>query len=94
MAKFTDEDLGPNLVQPCEEKEHQNPDFHWIEIEMVYEFEGEPVPGEEYCITLPDGAEVRGYLNKKGWAKVSFIQDPGNCQISFPGLDEEAWEPA
>jgi type VI secretion system secreted protein VgrG len=65
---------------------------HWIEIELVDE-DGNPVPGEPYRITLPDGSTVAdGTLNEKGWARVDHI-DPGTCQVTFPNLDKDAWEP-
>lgn len=64
---------------------------HWIEIELVDE-EGQPVPGEPYRITLPDGTTVAdGTLDAKGWARVDNI-DPGSCKVTFPNLDKEAWE--
>jgi hypothetical protein len=66
---------------------------HWIEIELIDE-ENEPVPGEEYCITDPDGIERRGFLNSKGFAREDGIENPGNCKITFPKLDKDAWEPA
>jgi hypothetical protein len=63
----------------------------WIEIELVDE-EGNPVPGERYKITLPDGKTVsEGTLDANGRARVEGI-DPGTCQISFPDLDKDAWE--
>ncbi len=63
----------------------------WIEIEMVDE-EGKPVPGMPYRITLPDGATVAGgTTDENGFARVDFIE-PGNCKVTFPTLDQEAWE--
>lgn len=94
MAKFSGAGADNELVQPCEDKDYKAKEGHWIEIEMVYENAGEPVGGEEYCITLPDSTEVRGLLNAKGWARVNLVQDPGNCKITFPNLDKEAWENA
>jgi hypothetical protein len=65
----------------------------WIEIELVDEAD-QPVAGARYRITLPDGKTLReGSTNAEGWARVSDI-DPGTCQITFPFLDKEAWEPA
>jgi type VI secretion system secreted protein VgrG len=65
---------------------------HWIEIKLVDE-QGNPVGGEQYRITLPDGKTLaEGRLNQKGIAKVSNI-DPGNCKITFPNLDDGAWKP-
>ncbi len=92
MANFTHESVSNQIVQPCEDWEPKDLEHHWIEIELVYEDNGEPVPGEEYAIVLPDGAEVRGLLNERGWARVNFISDPGNCEISFPKLDKSRWK--
>src|SRR5881227_2766391 len=66
---------------------------HWIEINLVDE-EGQPVPGEPYVITLPDGSTVAdGTLDQKGFARVDGI-DPGTCKVTFPNLDKEAWDKA
>jgi type VI secretion system secreted protein VgrG len=66
---------------------------HWIEIQLNDE-EGNPVPGEPYKITLPDGTTVAdGTLDDKGFARVDNI-DPGTCQVTFPNLDKDAWKPA
>ena len=65
---------------------------HWIEIELLDE-DGNPVPGEPYRITLPDGTTVAsGTLDDKGWARVDHI-DPGTCQVTFPNLDKDVWRP-
>ena len=74
---------------PSEEDEEEK---SWIEIELVDE-EDQPVPGEKYKITLPDGSVATGTLDEKGFARVDGIE-PGTCQITFPDLDKEAWEPA
>ena len=66
---------------------------HWIEIQLNDE-EGKPVPGEPYKITLPDGKKVAdGTLDDKGFARVDHI-DAGTCQVTFPNLDKDAWDPA
>ncbi len=62
----------------------------WIKIKMVDE-EGNPVPGEAYRIVTPGNRVASGSLNKKGEAEVKGI-DPGNCKVSFPNLDKDAWE--
>jgi type VI secretion system secreted protein VgrG len=65
---------------------------HWIEIELLDE-DDNPVPGEPYRITLPDGTTLAdGTLDDKGWARVDHI-DPGTCQVTFPRLDKDAWSP-
>jgi len=71
-----------------EEKEKK---VSWIEIKLVDE-EGEPVPGELYRITLPDGSVVEGTLDAQGFARVDGL-DPGSCKVTFPRLDERSWKP-
>ncbi len=64
---------------------------HWIEINLVDD-KGKPVAGEAYKVTLPDGSTVAdGTLDEKGHARVEHI-DPGNCKITFPNLDKDAWK--
>jgi type VI secretion system secreted protein VgrG len=64
----------------------------WIEIELVDE-DGNPVPGETYCVTTPDGAVAQGSLDENGFARIEGM-DPGTCKITFPALDKDAWEKA
>jgi type VI secretion system secreted protein VgrG len=65
---------------------------HWVEINLVDE-QGKPVAGEPYQVTLPDGSTVAdGTLDEKGHARVDHI-DPGNCKVTFPNLDKDAWKP-
>lgn len=76
-----------------EQRPHREDDnkTSWIEIQLVDE-EDNPVPGEVYRIILPDGQTVaEGTLDENGFARVNGI-DPGTCQITFPDLDQEAWE--
>lgn len=87
MVRYEAEEPEPH--NPTEEEKEEK---SWIEIELVDE-EEEPVPGEKYKITLPDGKVAQGTLDEKGFARVDGIE-PGTCQITFPDLDKEAWEPA
>ncbi len=64
----------------------------WVEIKMVDE-EDQPVAGEKYEITLPDGRVAKGTTDQNGVARIEGI-DPGNCQVTFPKLDKDAWEKA
>jgi hypothetical protein len=64
----------------------------WIEIELIDEAD-EPVAGERYEVTLPDGSVAKGSLDSKGFARIDGI-DPGECQISWPDLDKDAWQKA
>lgn len=62
----------------------------WIEIELVGE-DDEPIPGARYRITLPGGALREGELDDQGRARLDDLP-AGACRVSFPDLDEEAWE--
>ncbi len=65
---------------------------HYIEIEL-HDDAGNPVAGEPYKITLPDGTSVAdGTTDDKGYARVDNI-DPGTCKVTFPNLDKDAWKP-
>ncbi len=64
----------------------------WIEIEMVDEADA-PVAGMPYKIELPDGSIAEGVLDDKGLARVeSFVKGSGQCKVTFPTLDQDAWE--
>jgi hypothetical protein len=65
----------------------------WIEVEMVDE-DGKPVTGQIYKVTLSDGETVaEGTLDEKGLARIEGIE-PGDCKVTFPRLDKDAWEKA
>jgi hypothetical protein len=64
---------------------------YWIEIELVGEAEVS-IPFEEYRIAPAKGEPIMGLLDERGWARVENLQDPGPYQVSFPGLDGEAWD--
>ena len=89
-GKYGSQQIKPH--KPPDEEEEAD-EKSWIEIERVDE-QDEPVPGEKYKITLPDGETVaEGTLDNNGFARVNGI-DEGNCKITFPELDKEAWEKA
>lgn len=58
----------------------------WIEIELTDSETGEPFAEEDYILTLPDGQEINGKLNKDGFAQEMDIP-PGKCKIVFPGME-------
>lgn len=64
---------------------------HWVEIQLEDQ-NGRAVPNEEFLVVLPDGKEVRGYLDSAGWARVEAIDSAGECLVSFPNLDSAIWE--
>jgi uncharacterized Zn-binding protein involved in type VI secretion len=65
-------------------------DPSWIAIELRDQ-DGKGVAAEEFRVTLPDGRIVEGSLDKFGKARIEGIPH-GSCAISFPALDEEAWD--
>ena len=62
-----------------------------IEIELV-DTEKHPVAGEAWELVLPDGSKRSGTLDDNGYALITSVPD-GNCQVTFPRLDADAWGP-
>jgi hypothetical protein len=73
-------------VQPCPLQQPKT----WIAVQLIGE-DDKPVPGIPYRILLPDGSTREGVLDAEGTARVENI-DPGTCVVTFPGLDQDAWE--
>ena len=76
-----------------EDDDEDDEEKHWIEIELVDE-EDNPVPGEKYKVTMPDGSVAQGTLDQNGFVHIGGIKEGGTCQITFPNLDKDAWEKA
>ncbi len=77
------------------EKTHKEGDptkTSWIKLKLIDEA-GKPVPGEAYKVKTSDGRTASGTLDEKGEAEVKGIE-PGNCEVTFPNLDKNAWEDA
>jgi hypothetical protein len=72
-------------VAPCPLKNK-----HWIELELVDE-DNNPVADEPYLLVASDQQEYRGKTDARGVARISAIV-AGDCRISFPNLDGEAWD--
>jgi hypothetical protein len=64
----------------------------WIQIQLIGE-DDQPIPGAKYRAELPDGSIREGTLDEKGIAGFDGIS-AGDCKVSFPELDQEAWTPA
>ena len=64
----------------------------WIEFEMIDEAD-QPVPSLAYEVKLPDGSVTTGTLDGNGFARIDGCE-PGTCEISFPGIDKDAWKKA
>jgi hypothetical protein len=83
---------APQHKPPPEDQPPAEKKLSWIEFALEND-EGKPVPGEYYELKLPDGTTVAsGTLSDKGHARVEGI-DPGSCEIKFPELDKDSWEP-
>ena len=80
----------PHKEPEDEESAEENEETSWIEIEMVGE-DDNPIPGEKYKITLPNGKVASGTLDDKGFARVQGFKK-GSCKVCFPQLDKDAWE--
>ncbi|TVQ62670.1 MAG: hypothetical protein EA378_04895 [Phycisphaerales bacterium] len=82
---------GSQEVTPFKRDEDE-PKTGWIEIELI-DMDDHPVPGAAYEIKLPDGTVASGALDSKGFARVEGFE-AGQCEITFPELDQDAWEQA
>lgn len=74
-----------SVVKPCP----LTKPTHFLEIEL-HDEDGEPVPDEEFRVVLPNGEPVRGFLDGDGFQRFGPIEDAGQCEVSFPNLDESA----
>jgi hypothetical protein len=85
----------PVEAPPAEFKPVENEivEAHTVEIDLV-DADGNPVPGEPYRITLPDGTERTGRLDDQGKARIAGIEQGGTCKVCFYKRDAEAWAPA
>ena len=85
---FCDRPVGATVIScPVESPARQ---VWWVEIELVGE-DDQPIPWEEYKVVLPDGTVATGYLDQDGFARFEQIPRSGECEISFPNLDKDAW---
>jgi hypothetical protein len=65
---------------------------HWVAIELVDE-DGNGVDGIAYSIITPDNQEYTGVTDAHGLARIDNIP-AGQCKISFPELDKDAYKAA
>ena len=72
------------------EETKENPELTWIEIAMVGE-DNSPMAGIKYRVKLPNAEVVQGTLNASGKARIDNIPGDGECEVTFPELDREAW---
>ena len=89
---FTPEEETEETGGMAEEPAVEPVATHFLEIELVDE-DGQPVPNERYRVTFANGTVQEGRLNANGLASFPNLQSDGECQVSFPALDQEAWAP-
>lgn len=82
-----DSSAPEHTVEPTTLDEHQ-PD--WIEIELIGE-DDQGIAGARCVLTLADGRTLTRTTDRFGLIRVDGVA-PGECSISFPELDQEAWE--
>lgn len=79
----------PKLSELAPEEPEVKPRYT-VELSLV-DAKGEPVPGEEYRVELPDGRVVEGRLDARGVALVTGIEGTGTCRVNFPRWDKDCW---
>lgn len=68
-----------------------NPRLTFIELSLV-DSDGQPVEGVKYRVTGSDGTVFTGRLDARGGARVDGIAE-GRCEVTFPELHAEDWDP-
>jgi hypothetical protein len=77
-------------AQPFEPNPMFDDERSWIEVWLIGEND-EPLAGEVCSITLPNGKVIERRTDRNGLVRVDGISMAGNCDVSFPQLDEDAW---
>lgn len=83
---------GSQEIKAHTKTEENKDKTHWIEIELIDDAD-QPVPGQSFEVTCPDGSVANATTDDKGQARIENL-DPGSCKISFVDLDKDAWESA
>ena len=63
-----------------------------VAIELIGE-DDEPIANVRYRLELPDGRVSEGRTGEDGQAFLWGLSQAGDCKLTFPDLDGEAWEP-
>ncbi|HWK03328.1 MAG TPA: PAAR domain-containing protein [Puia sp.] len=77
-------DLPPHKKDPPSIIDHSSIAFRLIDQE------GNPIEGERYEVTLPDGSTRKGKTDKNGEVSIHGFT-PGMCQVSFPDVHSDEW---
>jgi len=65
--------------------------LNWILIDLLGE-DDKPIPDEKYKLEMPDGTVKESSLDESGRGFIYDIEKKGECKISFPDIDKDAWE--
>jgi len=79
----------PSKMPAIEEEPYQG---QWISIDLK-DKEGKPCAGEFFRITTPSGKVIEGTLDVNGFKRL-WVDEEGDCQISYPDLDGDEWQRA
>lgn len=63
----------------------------WIEIELLGE-DDKGIAYAKYKIIMPDESVVEGNLDENGFTRLEKLEKAGECKVSFPEIDMDAWE--
>ncbi|MBL8627949.1 MAG: hypothetical protein JNK64_42075 [Myxococcales bacterium] len=75
--------------QPVEERPPL--DVHQIEIKVINALD-QPAVGVFYQLVQPDGRTRTGTTDGDGMIKIDDIEKPGDCQLTFPDVDQQVPE--
>jgi len=78
------------LMRLAEAEPINDEDFS-VAIELIGE-DHEPLAGIRYRLELPDGKISEGVTGDDGQAFLWGLTKAGDCKLTFPDLDTEAWE--
>ena len=88
-GKYGETPIKPWTPPETPEQKKEKPS--WIEVTLEDE-DGNPMAGEHYRITMSDDTVADGTLDPDGFVRLDGIPK-GDCKVTFPRLDEDAWQP-
>jgi hypothetical protein len=91
-VRYSTSSSSAPAMTPSQIARSQVKERHWIEIQLVDE-DRAGIPGVDYAIITPDNQQHSGTTGEDGVARLEDIL-PGQCKISFPKLDRDAWRAA
>jgi len=92
-SRTVDPNLGleaVTLMRLAEAEPMADEDFA-VAIELIGD-DDKPIANARYRLELPDGRVSEGRTGDDGQAFLWGLTKAGDCKLTFPDLDEEAWE--